>query len=220
MVGGMNVAGDQAFHPYLWDGQSLRDLGTLGGDFGISTWINEAGDVVGWTLTGGNQMSHAFLWRKGILNDLGTVDGDPNSIAFSINSEEQVVGASQDNNFANVHAFLWERGSIADLNKLIAPSTASVRLNAAVGLNERGEIVAQGMLSSGNQHAFLLIPCDENHPGVEGCDYNMVHVRSAVLQTSPALSNASSSTLPQSLMRRMNRYRFAGAVSLRLFKEM
>ena len=119
-VGGMNVVGDQSFHPFLWDGVSLTDLGTFGGDFGSADWINEAGDVVGWALTAGNQASHAFLWRKGVLTDLGTVDGDTSSVAFVVNSGRQIVGATQDDNFAYVHAFLWERDSIADLNALIS----------------------------------------------------------------------------------------------------
>ena len=209
IVGGMNVVGDQSFHPFLWDGVSLRDLGTFGGDFGSADWINEAGDVVGWAFTAGNQASHAFLWGKGTLTDLGTVDGDPSSSAFVVNSERQVVGATQDNNFAYVHAFLWERGSITDLNALI-PADSGVQLMAAVGLNERGEIAVQGALSNGDLRAFLLIPCDENHPGVEGCDYSMVDAVAAVPHTSPAVSNASSRTLPQSLMRWLNRHRFSG----------
>ena len=185
VVGGMNVAGDQSFHPFLWDGVALRDLGTFGGDFGSANWINEAGEVVGWALTAGNQIAHAFLWQQGVLTDLGTVDGDPSSIAFVVNSKGQVVGASLDNNFADVHAFLWERGSIADLNTL-TPADPGVQLTVAVGLNDRGEIAAQGVLANGNLHAFLLIPCDQNHGGMEGCDYSFVDAAPAVQRPAEA----------------------------------
>ena len=117
------------------------------------------------------------------MADLGTVDGDPNSEAFVVNSRRQVVGATQDDNFSYVHAFLWERGSMADLNALIVPADLSVQLNAAVGLNERGEIVAQGTLPSGDQHAYLLVPCDENHGNVDGCDYSLDNVSGLVNAT-------------------------------------
>jgi probable HAF family extracellular repeat protein len=192
VAGGMNVAGDQSFHPFLWDGQSLKDVGTLGGDFGNANWLNEPGDVVGWAFTSGNQASHAFLWRQESMTDLGTVDGDPNSMAFVVNSRRQVVGATQDINFNYVHAFLWERGSISDLNALIVPADPSLQLNAAVGLNEQGEIAAQGVLSNGDVHAFLLIPCDEDHPGIEGCDYSLIE---ATVETKNRRSLAPRSSL-------------------------
>ena len=185
IVGGMNVAGDQSFHTFLWDGLSLKDLGTFGGDFGSANWLNEPGDVAGWAFTEGNQAVHAFLWRKGVMTDLGTVDSDPNSEAFVVNSKRQVVGATQDDNFNYVHAFLWERSSIADLNALIVPADSGVQLNAAVGLNEKGEIVAQGTLPNGDQHVYLLIPCDENHMEVDACDYSLYEAVNGINGAAP-----------------------------------
>jgi hypothetical protein len=104
---------------------------------------------------------------------------------------------------------LWEHGSIVDLNTLIDPG-ASLYLAAAAFLNDRGEIVGDGLLANGDNRAFLLIPCDDKHPGVEGCDYSMVEAPAAVRQTSSTVRNPSSRPLPQSLMRWINRYRFPG----------
>jgi hypothetical protein len=49
------------------------------------------------------------------------------------------------------------------------------RIPFAYAITESGEIAANGILTaSGDGRAFLLIPCDENHPGIEGCDYSLV----------------------------------------------
>jgi uncharacterized membrane protein len=40
------------------------DLGTLGGSFGLASWINKAGDVLGGATTENDEAFFAFLWKK------------------------------------------------------------------------------------------------------------------------------------------------------------
>jgi hypothetical protein len=47
-------------------------------------------------------------------------------------------------------------------------------LYSASFIDDQGQIAAFGMLANGDTHAVLLMPCDENHPGIEGCDYSML----------------------------------------------
>ncbi len=79
---------------------------------------------------------------------------------------------------------------MVDLNTLV-PSNPGLVLWNALYINDRGEIAAQGTLSNGDDHSFVLIPCDENHPGVESCDYSMVDAATAAAQ-SPARLRSSS----------------------------
>ena len=79
---------------------------------------------------------------------------------------------------------------MVDLNSLVTPGSGA-HLVAAEAINERGEIVAAGALPGcpvGNtdscQHIYALIPCDDDHPGIEGCDYSLVGSDSASFRMS------------------------------------
>ena len=191
VVGATTIAGDQQLHPFLWDGAKLIDLiaPPFGGDGnGEAGWINEAGEIVGiagvpascppGSLVG--PIQHAFLWRKGVMMDLGTVDGTTNSEGDFINSKSQIVGLSWTCDYSFV-PFLWENGSMADLNTLIPPGSP-FQLYSASFIDDRGEIAAFGSLANGDTHALLLIPCDENHADIEGCDYSLLDAAAATRQ--------------------------------------
>jgi probable HAF family extracellular repeat protein len=167
VVGVSNELGDTVQDAFLWDGSLHKLTGTLGGNVAAANSMNELGDAVGFASLPGDQTYHASLWKyKHTMTDLGTLDNDPSSFAQSINAAGQVVG------FTTQRAFLWEKGSMVDLNNLI-PAHSTLYLTAANRINDRGEIAGSGVdTTSGNQYDFLLIPCDEHHPNVEGCDYN------------------------------------------------
>lgn len=168
VAGTSNLAGDLTFHPFLWTGGVLRYLGTFGGNFGAANWVNDAGEVVGWTTNEGDQALLAFLWEKGVMTNLGTLQGDDCSLATNVNSGGQIVGSSFPCAGGSSHAFLWERGAIIDLNTFALPGS-NLQLTEATFINDRGEIAGNGVLPNGDTHAFLLIPCDENHFDAEGC---------------------------------------------------
>ncbi len=201
--GGSFLAGDSIFHPFLWTSPGpMQDLGTLGGQCGTAFGINDAGVVIGEADLPGNcnNRHHAFMWTQNAgMTDLGTVDGDGCSFAEEINSTGQIVGVSLAcDSEIGLHAFLWQGGQIIDLNKVIPPNSA-LFLTEAFAINDLGEIAGVGVPSGCSfdalcGHAFVLIPCDQNHPNIEGCDYSLVDA-SATATAAPA-SSAPAAQMP------------------------
>jgi probable HAF family extracellular repeat protein len=103
--------------PAAHDG-TLRQLGTLGGTYGASMGINNAGGVVGLAATPNDAASHAFLYRNGQMTDLGTLAAGQNSLANDVNDAGVVVGRSAINPPGPEvhHAFLWD-GTMHDLGR-------------------------------------------------------------------------------------------------------
>lgn len=206
VVGWMVVTGDQFNHAFLGNGKTLSDLGTLGGNFSLAEGINDAGEVTGVATLPGDLTNHGFLWRNGVMTDLGTLGGDPCSAALSVNSKGQVVGASESaaggcNEWTT--ALLWEQGGPSvDLNALV-PYGSGAHLFAGYWTNNRGEIVAGGTPPSCENgetcgHAYILIPCDDNHPGVDGCDYSLVDVTAVPQTPGPRYFPGGTQRTPQS----------------------
>jgi probable HAF family extracellular repeat protein len=176
VIGQSNLAGNQTHHAFLWDkSRGLRDLGTLPGYAGASEahWINDAGEVVGESIATLRTGSRAFLWKDGVMIDLGTVADDTCSAALSINSRGQIVGFGAADCRQEDHAFLAENGGpIVDLATLVLRG-AAVTMIEGIFINDRGEIAVRGKLSNGDEHALVLLPCDEDHRDVKGCDYSL-----------------------------------------------
>jgi probable HAF family extracellular repeat protein len=208
LIGNASFPDEVTSHPFLWSKGKWIDLGTFGGPFGDANWINDAGAITGSAGTP-DFAAHGFFWKKGVLTDIGTVDGDDCSIGVNINSANQIVGLSFACNGDASHAFLWENGNIVDLNSLISQGS-DLQLEFAGNINDRGEISGLGVLPNGDTHAFVLVPCDDKHPGVAGCDYSMrdASATASVKPTTHATPGRRLRSLPIPLWQRGSRFHF------------
>jgi probable HAF family extracellular repeat protein len=211
VVGVSNLAGDQTGHPFLWNKGTLSDLGTLGGSFGFAMGINDAGEVVGGASDKDDQAFLAFLWRKGVMTNLGTLNGDDCSFAFHINARGQIVGISFPCAGGPANGFLWQNGFMTDLNALLPPGSSLTLWGDGVFINDAGEIASVSVLPDGDLHSVVLAPCDDAHPGIEGCDYSMVEAGPSTYVQS-TVNATSDNTLPASLWRHNNAFHFPGRV--------
>jgi hypothetical protein len=151
-------------HAFQWQHGEMTDLGALpGGGSSASTFIGGSGLIAGLSRNGkidplfsGFPETRAVLWNHGKIRNLGTLEGGYESAAAAVNSQGQVVGGSLN--------------TVPDPNAMIL-----------LGGSDFPQIPYQ-------VRAFLwqrgLIPCDENHPAVEGCDYTMVDATAATHERS------------------------------------
>lgn len=119
--------------------------------------INDAGDVTG--MFDGRRGFEACLWSLGQLVEMGTLGGTT-SQGLAINRHGQVVGYAHDAE-GQSRAFLWHGCQMLDLNTLLT-SNPGWLLTSAEDINDRGEIVGEGLRTDGlgdrHRRAFLLRP--------------------------------------------------------------
>jgi probable HAF family extracellular repeat protein len=126
--------------PFLWQGGRMRDLGTLGGTFGITNWLNSQGEVVGSSFLRGDHSQHPFLWNGKRLVDLGTLGGH-NGVANWVSDAGAVVGQADLPGFPRSpsyrsYGFLWTNGVMRSL-----PPAKGDRCAKAFMINAHDQIV-------------------------------------------------------------------------------
>lgn len=199
VVGVSDLAGDEYSHGFIWDRGVLRDLlpPANGGNYSWTYWINGLGDVVGGATLSGDELNDAMLWRFGKPIDLGTIGQDVCSEATGMNDFGQIVGISNEcsgpwdpSGWATMRAFLWQKGRpMVDLNALVEKNPSNLHLFWGAYINDSGEILAQGVLSTGDIHAALLVPsgdCKEDCERRILASQNAPAVRANAGLTSPA----------------------------------
>jgi uncharacterized membrane protein len=209
ITGESSTAGDQSAPGFLWEHGAIRQLGgSLGGDSAGGFAINEQSQIAGFATLSGDTTFHATLWKNpDSITDIGVIADDPCSYAADINSSSQVVGASSPIcDFGDSsRAMLWENGALIDLNSLI-PSGSALYLQIPNAINDAGEIAGTAVDANGNQHAFLLIPCDQNHPAEEGCNYHPADPATLAAVNPPSPAHRSSRNSPSKFGPIMSRH--------------
>lgn len=131
--------------PFLWQNSAVS-LGEAGTEYHA---INEAGTIVGNVWYSGLHY-RAALWRDSARVDLGALPGDLDSIAYAINEQGWVVGASfldADDDELQARPFLWRDGTMIEL-----PTLAGSQ-GRALGINDSGQIVGVSFDAAHNAHA-------------------------------------------------------------------
>jgi probable HAF family extracellular repeat protein len=154
---------------------SVINLGTLGGSMSNGFGgVNNRGWVTGDANLAGDQNEHAFLWRDGVMTDLGTLGGLNSSVPLPVKDDRGLVVGVAQTDTVDPLGEIWgttfvctssvicqgsqnlERGFVWQNGVMTALPTLGGNNNAALGVNNRGQIV--GAAETANQDPNCVPP--------------------------------------------------------------
>jgi probable HAF family extracellular repeat protein len=121
------------YDAFLWEAGTMKNLGTLGGNYSEGTALNNLGEVVGSSQT--KSGSETFLFRNGKMAGIGSFS------AAAINDSGVIAGAMSIPGTGHSDAILWQTGKITDLGLL--PGEGGIFTGAA-GINKTNEVTGSG----------------------------------------------------------------------------
>lgn len=180
---------------FLFDGNTLISLGTLGGDMSFGQAINDQGHVAGVSdlvhetfdfsfPSDPNPPSppapdpfHVFLYDGNNMKDLGILSGGTWSEVRALNNNDIMVGVVNINSVE--HAFMSSHNGLIDLNDILSSDSVWTELNRATDINDNGVIVGYGQIN-GETHGFKLVPVEKSevaclHVTAEICEKILIN---------------------------------------------
>lgn len=152
------------FRAFLYQGGKMTVAAAVKGCDVFGNAINDGGDIAGVSYQASSRSSsRAFVRSGGIVRQFGPLKGDKYCAARDINSSGQVVGNSDRvdangsySSRATSTGFIYSDRRLLDLNSLVvAPGW---KIMSAAGINDRGQIAATALNSSGVPRAIRLDP--------------------------------------------------------------
>lgn len=140
VVGYSRPPSDGAYHAFLHDGHSMRDIHPTGADESHASAINDKGQVVGTWTTWGETMAthHAFIYSNGSLQTIGL------GRASDLNQMGQVTGtAPASDALDDSQAFIYDDNGLRLLGTLGGLYSHGSAINAA------GHVVGQSSVAGG-----------------------------------------------------------------------
>ncbi len=163
VVGWMGTGVGIDSHAFMWDGVELMDLGLPEGVVATSgEAINDRGQIAANTefASGhpGGLINGGAFWEDGKWTDLGMLPGYVVMDVTDLNDRGQVVGLVRRLEPINDdQPFLWQKGAMIDLQDVLVPGTTVTGLVRVQAINQSGQIVVYGSVSTWPARVTLLL---------------------------------------------------------------